>query len=105
MPTAKDDKTDPKAGTDPYGDWTDEEKAEWDAGAKSRGRLLDEMSDGLFERLFGDEKGGAITDPDGTDAEGAPGTGKGASDKHDDPAATGAAKVPWWEKTLFGKKA
>lgn len=102
MPPDKDKKGDPP---DPYADWTDEEKAEWDAGKKFRDRHAAETSAGLLESikdlLFNDPAGGGVDDPDGdddTDA-GAGDAGGGAGD------GSGQPWVPWFERKIGGQKA
>lgn len=98
-----------KGGTPPAGDGHEslletllaelspEERQEWEDGAKHRQLLVAEMTDALFERLFKTPEGGATTEPDGSGAQDPP----GGSSTPPPPAA----KEPFWERPLFGRKA
>jgi hypothetical protein len=87
----------PAAPADPYADWTDEEKAEWQAGEKFRARHADELVDRILDAVFAEPEGGGTVGPDGKAAEPAPGAPAGAP-----PAAK--AGVPWWDRRVFGLK-
>jgi hypothetical protein len=93
MTTAK--KVQKSTETDPYADWSDDEKAEWDASTRQRERLKAEMSDGIVDKLkdllFSEEEGGEVTDDEATDD----GTGMVEEVKK---------AVPFWDRQLFGKK-
>lgn len=95
MATGKKDP--PKKDDDPYADWSDDEKAEWESSSKQRARHTEEIRGGILEGIkemfFNDEDGGAVDDEDGDDEE--------AGDK--DPPVK--SNVPWFERTIFGKKA
>lgn len=95
-------KSDPPEPED-YSDWSDEERAEWDSGEKFRKRHVREVADELFDRLFGNEDGGARVDPDGSDAEHPPGGGGDGGDGGDKTPTT-SARVPWFERKLFAPK-
>lgn len=86
---------------DPYGDWSDEDRAEWDAGEKFRKRHADEVAGAIFEKLFGTPEGGENTDPDGKGEEEPPssgGAGGGSS-------SSSSSREPWFERRLFARKA
>ncbi len=89
----KNDKTDKTA--DPYADWSDEDRAAWDASAKHRERHNAELRSGLLEDLkgllFSDPQGGGMEDPDG-------------DDDTDPPPDAGPPDVPWYERTILGRR-
>ena len=88
-----------------YDDWTPEEKAEWDGNAKTRGRLLDELTEGLFTRLFTDPEGGERVDPDGQGSENPPRpSGEGGAPPAGGGGGAPVTKTPWFERALFGAK-
>lgn len=90
----------PKKEADPYADWSEEDKADWEASAPQRERLKGEITDGIVDRLkdlfFNDPEGGEVTDPP-------EGEGAGAGDAG--PVGDIIEKaVPFWDRQLFGRK-
>jgi len=84
-------KSEPPEPDAPDKDWSDEEKADWEASRRQRERMSGEITSSIVDKLkdifFNEEEGGEVTE------------------EEEEAIPVEAAKhAPFWEKQIFGRK-